>query len=66
MLILMSSDGQRLRFTPIECLFASDIFDGMGCLKALPRNALGFRNFTHYRWRSLLHSGALHSLVNAL
>jgi hypothetical protein len=32
----------------------------------LRRNALGFRNFTHYRWRSLLHSGALHQLVNAL
>ena len=30
------------------------------------RNALGFRNFTHYRWRSLLHSGAVHTLVNAL
>ncbi|MBV8346912.1 MAG: transposase [Mycolicibacterium sp.] len=24
---------------------------------ALGRNALGFRNLTHYRWRSLLHSG---------
>ncbi|MBV8348951.1 MAG: transposase [Mycolicibacterium sp.] len=24
-----------------------------GRLKALRRNALGFRNFTHYRWRSL-------------
>jgi hypothetical protein len=24
------------------------------------------RNLTHYRWRSLLHSGALHALVNAL
>ncbi|HEY1440214.1 MAG TPA: ISL3 family transposase [Mycobacterium sp.] len=35
-------------------------------LEALRRNALGFRNLTHYRWRSLLHSGALHSLVNAL
>jgi hypothetical protein len=66
MRILMSSHGQRWRFTPIEWMFASDIFDGMGCLKGPPRNALGFRNFTHYRWRSLLHSGALHSLVNAL
>ncbi len=37
-----------------------------GRLEALRRNALGFRNPTHYRWRSLLHSGALHQLVNAL
>jgi transposase len=37
-----------------------------GRLEALRRNALGFRNLVHYRWRSLLHSGALHSLVNAL
>ena len=37
-----------------------------GRLQALRRNALGFRNLTHYRWRSLLHSGALHQLVNAL
>lgn len=37
-----------------------------GRLEALRRNALGFRNLAHYRWRSLLHSGALHSLVNAL
>ena len=37
-----------------------------GRLEALRRNALGFRNLTHYRWRSLLHSGALHVLVNAL
>jgi transposase len=37
-----------------------------GRLDALRRNALGFRNLTHYRIRSLLHSGALHSLVNAL
>ena len=37
-----------------------------GRLQALRRNALGFRNLTHYRWRSLLHSGALHALVNAL
>jgi transposase len=36
-----------------------------GRLEALRRNALGFRNLTHYRWRSLLHSGALHALVNA-
>jgi transposase len=34
-------------------------------LEALRRNALGFRNLTHYRWRSLLHSGALNQLVNA-
>lgn len=37
-----------------------------GRLEALRRNALGFRNLNNYRWRSLLHSGALHSLVNAL
>jgi transposase len=37
-----------------------------GRLEALRRNALGFRNLTNYRLRSLLHSGALHSLVNAL
>ena len=37
-----------------------------GRLEALRRNAIGFRNLTHYRWRSLLHSGALHSLLNAL
>ena len=37
-----------------------------GCLEALRRNALGFRNLTHYRIRPLLHSGALHALVNAL
>jgi transposase len=37
-----------------------------GRLEALRRNALGFRNLTHYRIRSLLHGGALHALVNAL
>ena len=37
-----------------------------GRLEALRRNALGFRNLTSYRWRSLLHSGALHRLINAL
>ena len=37
-----------------------------GRLEALRTNALGFRNLTHYRLRSLLHSGALHALVNAL
>jgi transposase len=37
-----------------------------GRLEALRRNALGFRNLTHYRIRSLLRSGALHALVNAL
>lgn len=37
-----------------------------GRLEALRRNALGFRNLTHYRWRSLLHSGALHPQINAL
>jgi transposase len=42
----------------------TDAIDGR--LEALRRDALGFRNLTHYRLRSLLHSGALHSLVNAL
>jgi hypothetical protein len=35
-------------------------------LEALRRNALGLRNLANYCWRSLLHSGALHQLVNAL
>jgi transposase len=37
-----------------------------GRVEVLRRNALGFRNLTHYRIRSLLHGGALHQLVNAL
>jgi transposase len=37
-----------------------------GRLEALRRNALGFRNLTHYRWRSLPHNSALHPLINAL
>ena len=37
-----------------------------GRLEALRRNALGFRNLTHYRLRWLLHSGALHKAANAL
>jgi transposase len=37
-----------------------------GRLEALRRNALGFRNLTNYCRRSLLHSGALHSLAKAL
>lgn len=37
-----------------------------GRLEAPRRNALGFRNLAHYRWRSLLHSVALHPLVDAL
>jgi transposase len=37
-----------------------------GRLEALRRNALGFRNLTNDRLRSLVHSGALHQLVNAL
>ena len=37
-----------------------------GRLEGLRRNALGFRNLTNYRLRSLLHSGALHALINAL
>jgi hypothetical protein len=44
--------------------FTTEVINGR--LEARRRNALGFRNPTHYRWRSLLHSGALHSLVNAL
>jgi transposase len=31
-----------------------------GRLEALRTNVLGFRNLTHYRIRSILHSGALH------
>jgi choline dehydrogenase-like flavoprotein len=34
--------------------------------RSLAPQRLGFRNLTHYRFRSLLHSGALHALVNAL
>src|SRR4051812_16831706 len=37
-----------------------------GRLKALRRNALGFRNLTHYRLRSLLHCGNLAQQINAL
>ena len=37
-----------------------------GRLEALRRNALGFRNLTHYRLRSLLHCGALRHAINAL
>jgi transposase len=37
-----------------------------GCLEALRRNSLGFRNLTHYRIRSLLHCGNLDQLINAL
>ena len=37
-----------------------------GRLEALRRNALGFRNLTHYRIRSLLHCGNLAQLINAL
>jgi transposase len=37
-----------------------------GRLEALRRNALGFRNLTHYRIRSLLHCGNLSQLINAL
>ena len=37
-----------------------------GRLEALRRNALGFRNLTHYRIRSLLHCGNLAHLINAL
>jgi transposase len=37
-----------------------------GRLEAVRRNTLGFRNLTHYLILSLLHSGALHALINAL
>ena len=37
-----------------------------GHLEALRRNALGFRNLTHYRLRSLLHCGNLIQQINAL
>jgi transposase len=37
-----------------------------GRLEALRRNALGFRNLTHYRIRSLLHCGNLAQLTDAL
>lgn len=37
-----------------------------GRLEALRRNALGFRNLTHYRLRSLLHCGNLTQRIDAL
>jgi transposase len=37
-----------------------------GRLEALRRNALGFRNLTHYRLRSLLHCGNLTQQIDAL
>ena len=37
-----------------------------GRLEALRRNALGFRNLTHHRLRSLLHCGNLIQQINAL
>ena len=37
-----------------------------GRLEALRRNALGFRNLTHYRNRSLLHCGNVTQAINAL
>ena len=37
-----------------------------GRLEALRRNALGFRNLTHYRLRSLLHCGNLARQIDAL
>lgn len=37
-----------------------------GRLEALRRNALGFRNLTHYRIRSLLHCGNLIQQIGAL
>lgn len=37
-----------------------------GRLEALRRNALGFRNLIHYRYRSLLHSGQLTTALDAL
>jgi transposase len=38
----------------------------IGRPEALCRNALGFRNLTNYRLRSLLHCGALRHAINAL
>ena len=37
-----------------------------GRLEALRRNALGFRNLTHYRLHSLLHCGNLAQRIDAL
>ena len=37
-----------------------------GRLQTLRRNALGFRNLTHYRIRSLLHRGSLTHLIDSL
>jgi transposase len=37
-----------------------------GRLEALRRNALGFRNLTHYRIRCLLHCGNMHQAISAL
>ncbi|EHI13037.1 ISL3 family transposase [Mycolicibacterium thermoresistibile] len=37
-----------------------------GRLEALRRNALGFRNLTNYRLRSLLHCGDLAQRIDAL
>jgi transposase len=59
------------RRADILCFFDHHASNGRteainGRLEALRRNALGFRNLTNYRWRSLLHSGALHQLVNVL
>jgi transposase len=34
--------------------------------RSLRRNALGFRNLTHYRIRSLLHCSDLTALIDAL
>lgn len=37
-----------------------------GRLEHLRSIVLGFRNLTNYTWRSLLHSGALHTKINVL
>jgi transposase len=37
-----------------------------GFLEALRRNALGFRNLTHYRLHSLVHCGNLTDHIRAL
>lgn len=37
-----------------------------GRLEHLPGIALGFRNFTHYAPRALIHSGQLATRINAL
>jgi hypothetical protein len=52
------------RRVDILAFFSHHAFNGStevvnGRRDALRRNALGFRELIHYRWRSLLHSGVL-------